>query len=637
MTSLFSKTALALACAGSLTAVADVRIDEEVVVTATRSPYSVDRVPVRVRVINAADIQRSAVSTLDQLLRSEGSVQVRDSVGNGRDARIAIRGLSAGQNALILLDGRRLNNSDLSEPDLTAIALKDVERIEVLEGGAGVLFGDQAVGGVINVITRQGSEQGGSIAVRAGSYDQRNYQVSYGNTLLDDRVDYRFSAQRESADGYRDNTDLDYDHYRAETGYRYGKGRVFIAAQRTDNDYLLPGALMDGQRRADRRQAGNSFNDYQIDSTLYRVGIDHSFGDVAQFLASYSEREEDVVIDGQSLSFGATRTTQDREVAIFDPRLVLSLGDWRVTVGADVEDYDYQLAVNSLFGLSASAHDHERRSEYVQAIHSLSDALQISAGFRHAAVDVAVDGGYFTADYDDSVSVKQVGVSYRLADNLRVYANRDETFRFALADENVDFLGNVVALDPQQGVAWELGGEWQLGPVEMDLVLFDHAMEDEIGYDVATFANVNFDDTRRRGATFDVLWQATDALQTRASLTQMSAEFDAGNLDGNRIPGVAEQLGKLSLAYVFSDNVNLYAEAVYTGAVAVDTAEQFADLGGYTLYNLAASYQWQNLLLRARLNNITGKEYTELVTFFGLPAYYPSPEENATLSLEYQF
>ena len=71
--------------------------------------------------------------------------------------------------------------------------------------------------------------------------------------------------------------------------------------------------------------------------------------------------------------------------------------------------------------------------------------------------------------------------------------------------------------------------------------------------------------------------------------------------------------------------------------MAVDTAEQFADLGGYTLYNLAASYQWQNLLLRARLNNITGKEYTELVTFFGLPAYYPSPEENATLSLEYQF
>jgi len=235
------------------------------------------------------------------------------------------------------------------------------------------------------------------------------------------------------------------------------------------------------------------------------------------------------------------------------------------------------------------------------------------------------------------VTVKQIGVSWRLSDNLRVYANRDETFRFALADENVDFMGNVVALNPQEGVAYELGGEWQLASLALNLALFDHAIENEIGYDPGIFANVNFDDTRRRGATLDGAWQISDSIEARASYTALQAEFDAGNLKGNRTPGVSEQLGKLMLAWSLNDSLRLYAEGIYTGSVAVDMNGGAGELGGYTVYNLAASYRWQDILVRARLNNILGKEYTELVTFFGMPAYYPSPEENATLSVEYRF
>ena len=168
-------------------------------------------------------------------------------------------------------------------------------------------------------------------------------------------------------------------------------------------------------------------------------------------------------------------------------------------------------------------------------------------------------------------------------------------------------------------------------------MLFDHAIDNEIGYDTGTFSNVNFDDTRRRGATLDAAWQVLEPLELRASLTRMSAEFEAGDLDGNRTPGVAEALAKVALSYRLADNIRLYAEGVHTGSVAVDLAGNADELGGYTVYNLAASYEWQQLLLRARLNNIFGKEYTELVTFFGMPAYYPSPKENASLSVEYRF
>lgn len=612
-------------------------IEDEVVITATRSPYSIDKVSQRVRVIPAAEIELSAARGVEDLLRSEGSLQVRDSVGNGRNVTLSLRGLGVAQNALVLLDGRRLNNSDLSEPDLTAIALQDVERIEVLEGGAGVLYGDQAVGGVINVITRRATDRGGFVAAGAGSYSARNVQFGYNGTALDDRLDYQLSGQRDTSEGYRDETEIDYARARAEVGWRYEGGRIFAEAQRTDNDHLLPGALLDSELEDDRRQAGSSFNDYHIDAMLYRTGIDHRFGDVARLLASYAHRDEDVRIDGRSLAYGDSFTEQARRVDIFDPRMVFDLGVWRLTVGSDLERYDYQLSVASSFGLSESEHNHERLSEYAQVIYSPVERLQLSAGIRHARVEVEVDGGWFQADYDDSLTVRQLGASWRLTDNLRLFVNRDETFRFPLAEENVDFMGSVVALKPQEGVAWELGGEWQLERADFGLVLFDHALEHEIGYDTALWANVNFDDTRRRGVTLDASWQPLPGLDVRASLTHMSAEFEAGPLDGNRVPGVSEKLAKLTLAYRFGDHVRLYAEGIYTGSMAVDMAGAADELGGYTVYNLAASWEWRHWLLRARLNNVTGKEYTELVTFFGTPAYYPSPRENVTVSAEYRF
>ena len=129
----------AIAAAG-----ADLPVDEELVVTATRSPYSLDHVATTVRVIDAVQIRASGARNLSELLRNLGPVQVQDSMGNGRDSRLALRGFATAQNVLVLVDGRSLNNTDLAGPDLTAVAVEDIERVEILEGGAGTLYGDQA-------------------------------------------------------------------------------------------------------------------------------------------------------------------------------------------------------------------------------------------------------------------------------------------------------------------------------------------------------------------------------------------------------------------------------------------------------------------------------------------------------------
>lgn len=605
-----------------------------IVVTATRSPYSLDQVPATVRVITAEDIQASAATNVTDLLRSHGALQVFDSMGNGRDASLSLRGFGSGANALVLVDGRKLNNMDLGGPDLSAIPLADVERIEILEGGAGVLYGDQAVGGVINIITRTGGK-GGRVTVGRGSYDNELYRASYGDRFANG-LDYRVAGDVERGNGYRRDSNLDYDNAAADIGYSYSAGRVFAEFQNTDNERRLTGALLAPQVHDDRRQPGASFNDYAADTRVARVGIDHHFSDWLVLLASYSDRDEDVVVNATS-GFGDSVTLQNRRVKLFDPRLIVTRDALRLTLGADIERVDYDIALDFGFGFSGSAQEHRKHSEYVQAIYALTDRLDVQAGVRHAKLKTAVDP--FDIGYDQSVTVQQVGASWRPGP-WRFYLNRDETFRFPLADENVDFFGAVNLLEVQRGVAWELGGERAWGDVALHLALFHHDNRNEIGFDPALGffgANTNFDDTRRRGGTVDLAWQLAANWDVRAFYTYQHARFVDGPHADNRVPAVSRQLAKLSSGYQLGNGIKLFGELVYTGAQELDLANSSGGLGGYTVGNLAATYRWQHWLLQARLNNVANKHYSELVSFFFTQGFFPSPERNIMLTLSYDF
>ncbi len=611
-------------------------IDEEIIVTATRSPYSLQRVPATVRVISEQEIQQSAARTVADLLRNQGTVQVRDSMGNGRDASLSLRGFGASANALVLVDGRKLNNSDLGGPDLTAIALGDVERIEILEGGAGALYGDQAVGGVINIITRKVSKRQGQVAVGRGSYDAENYRASYSGAL-DSGWYYRLASDLDRSDGYRDDSSVNYENYSTAVGYRYGGGEVFMDGRHTDSEYRLTGALSAAAARDERRQAGSSFNNYGADIRAFRAGIDHQFGAGVQLLATYSDRDEDVLIQGSSISFGDTTTLQARRVKTFDPRLILSGDKLRLTVGVDSERVDYDFALNSIFGPAGSAHRNHKRSEYAQLLYRPLENLEVMAGVRHAALDTDVDP--YGIRYDQSATVQQLGAVWR-GDNWRIHLNRDETFRFPLADENVDFFGVINPLRVQRGVAWELGGSRQWRAIELNMALFEQNNRDEIGFDPGAGlwgANTNFDDTRRRGVTTEVRWQALPSLDVRGVYTYIDARFMDGRYEGNRVPDVARELIKVNANYVITPAASIFAELVYTGSQTLDLANEAGSLGGYTVANLAATLRWQAWTLQARINNITGKEYSEFVTFFFAKGLYPSPERNGMLTLSYDF
>uniref|UniRef100_UPI003563F37F TonB-dependent receptor plug domain-containing protein n=1 Tax=Neptunomonas sp. TaxID=1971898 RepID=UPI003563F37F len=137
-----------------------------ITVSGTRSLLSEEMGGKSVNVITRQQISASGASNVFEALRSSGAVQITQNyTGNSNGGVVSMRGFgeNTSQNVLILVNGRPLNNPTLEAPDLSIISLNNVERIEVLQGSAGVLYGQNAVGGVINIITRSIEGSSGQI------------------------------------------------------------------------------------------------------------------------------------------------------------------------------------------------------------------------------------------------------------------------------------------------------------------------------------------------------------------------------------------------------------------------------------------------------------------------------------------
>ena len=218
---------------------------EEVVVTATRDKAEERHVPYNVTVITEGEIQRSNAQNVADVLRSVPSVTVTNTTSNPKGASVDIRGFgeTAAMNTLVLVDGRRVNAIDISGTDWAQIPLDQIERIEVIRGGGSVLYGDNAVGGVVNIITKKGS---GKPTVQAeavgGSYGLNIQRVSSQGTVRDFR--YEVHARHENTAGFRDNGNYDGQDYGASVGYDIGDLiKLDVSGNYHYDKYGLPGAL----------------------------------------------------------------------------------------------------------------------------------------------------------------------------------------------------------------------------------------------------------------------------------------------------------------------------------------------------------------------------------------------------------
>tara|TARA_R110000868_G_scaffold39196_5_gene136645 strand:- start:10752 stop:12671 length:1920 start_codon:yes stop_codon:yes gene_type:complete len=636
-----SRLALAVALTPGLTSAAtDASRYELPPLVITRATPLKAPAPASVKVIDRKQIEETAASSLLDVLRAQAGVQIRDTIGDGNRAALSLRGFgeNAANNTLVLVDGRRLNQPSQAAPDFNSVPLANIERIEIIRGAGTVLYGDQAVGGVINIITRTPLSNEAYIESSIGSHDLEAYRGHISQQLGAGFSVYA-SGETRNTDNYRDHNNANYSNAFARLRYDHDNGHALYEYQTVDDELLFPNSLDLAQRRADRKQStSQSWNDSK--TQVHRFALEQQLSDIWSTNLDYSDSDQDGVG-----SFGpGSEFVQGTRIETFSPRLTarfespLGYAEWLLGHDHITSNYEYKASWGNTVAQQT------QRDWYTQLSQNLGHDLTLTLGYRNSEADDNNKSKQLKhRDSEDSTSI---GLSWQANQQTRLFIKREDVLRWANVNDNASTLPDVVFLKPQTGESWESGIEWQDGVQRYQATFYRMDLKNELIYDSIIAnpksffggrgANINLEKTRRDGLLLEAERQLSERLSIGGQYSFTDANYRAGSFKGNDVPWVAPHSASTHLSYEILPGLKSYVEAVYTGNryYSGDDANSQQKAGSYTLLNAALSYDYKQFSSKLRVNNLTGKQYD---AFGSISSRYSAPEEQVQLSAGYRF
>ncbi|MHB8843406.1 MAG: TonB-dependent receptor plug domain-containing protein [Nitrospirota bacterium] len=195
-------------------------------------------------VITNEEIKRLGATSVSEILQITVGASVTSFGPRGSQETIGIRGSNYSQ-VLVLLDGKRMNSTRDSGVDLSAlpVAVEDIERIEIVRGASSSLYGADAVGGVVNIITRKAAGQVSKIGGSIGSHGFDT--ISLGTADKTGAFGYSVSGMRETSDGYRQNSDLEQWVFGGKATYDISKiASLEFTANHVSKENGVPGSTL---------------------------------------------------------------------------------------------------------------------------------------------------------------------------------------------------------------------------------------------------------------------------------------------------------------------------------------------------------------------------------------------------------
>jgi iron complex outermembrane receptor protein len=632
----------------------------EVVVTAGRQAEEVVKVPSKVTVVTAEQIQASTAQNVAEVLSTLAGLHVTDITGNKRNYTVDLRGFgeSAQLNALLLVDGRRVNLPDLSGPDWNLVPIERIARIEIVRGSRGtVLYGDNATGGVINIITKEGRQAlEGQATLAYGSYDTRKAAASVGGA--GERASYDLSAGFSDSDGYRDNSDSKIKNFGANLRFDPADAlRLHLSGGYHEDDTRNPGALLQSELDAGiDREATTHPNDFDDVTDYYvKAGMEWDILSGDMFKLETSFRDRDKTSYGSYVGGWFSADTLS-DVITASPQLIFNetFGELsnKLILGMDYtaaeQDYDSRSDYYGYTSRIDGTLEKENIAYYLHDELGVNDHLTLSGGYRY-------DRAEFTYDFDGEKEKKldeeawDVGLNYAFGPRTHVYGSFTRGFRYPVLDEQFTYYNSTVntTLQPQQSDNYEIGATVEIADGWVAGVnLFRIETQDEIYWNEKAYRNENMqDDTLRQGAELSLDWRR-DRLNLGAAYTWTQAEYDGGQYDGNKIPYVPENQFSARAGYDFACGLSLGVNAAYIGKryLISDFANAFPRADAYTVVNAKVQYKWRMLTFFVDANNLFDEEYDSygaisynMDTYKSEPGYYPSPGFNVLAGVTARF
>ncbi|GAB4294456.1 MAG: TonB-dependent receptor [Methylophaga sp.] len=632
-----------------------------------------------VTVLDADDIQSSPAKSLAELLGYQAGIQTRSLFGHGSRPTVDMRGFgtTATQNTLILLDGRRLNDVDLSSVNFSAIPLDNIKQIEIIRGAGSVLYGDGASGGVVNIITRdpRGVENFATLSTTFGSEDHLTAEALA--SYRDENFGISANISSTSDDGYRDNNEFDQETGQFDLRVPFANTEFYWKLGGYDQEIELPGersvnpTIGLNELKQDRKGTGspNDYAEEQAEYTTIGLTTQLNQNDLLVLDAGYRNKEQRSQFD-YGFGYGAYTDTRI-ETLSFTPRLELNRVVFskplNIKLGADFYHYDYKSdRSNFKANVNQPIHqldiDQKSHAGYLLATMQATDTTLVTAGWRVQRVEQearddfnpsAPGSSIFdseAADFDrtDSEESYELGIEQALTESLSVYARHDRSARFGTVDElfefNSMFQQVFSPLKPQTSKNYELGLQFDNQRWQGGVAIFQQDVENEIHFDPVSFQNVNLDDTEHKGLEAKASYWFSEVLTLSAAYTYLDAEFTDGDNDGSQLPLIPQHSYMLSASGKVKD---WFKYAVVWNHVSAshfenDESNDFGEkIPSYQTVDFKLSRSFADLDLALRINNVFDEEYyTYGVSSASTPgAYnaYPLPERTVYFSASYTF
>ena len=643
----------------------------EVVVTATRDTQEIRKIPANVSVITAEEIEKSGATTVVEALDKLESIQFRTSSGNSSQAYIDMRGIG-GDNpygkTLVMLDGRRLNRTDMSSINWLEIPVDTIEKIEVVRGPGSVLYGDAAIGGVINIITKKGDGAPKfNASVLMGSYGLNDERV--GVTGATGKWTYAVNGENNFNFGYRERSKYSAQGGGFDMGYSANDLlNVSLGVSFNKADYQMPGALSKGIMELNPRQYGNPDDDGSDRYTNVNLGIKSFWGSWGQMEINFLYGKKDLQMNMVSYSDYSDTNADTYGIT---PKYILTKEIFgfhnKMIVGVDYynEPYKKNLYSDPERTLSLGTADLTRESlgYYIRDEFSILKNLILSGGYRFEQASIK---GSFDAPINSFPDTKntynaeayEAGLTWLWGNKSKVFAKYATVYRIPFLDEVATFSGWPekypfnTGLEKEKGISLEAGTEfYPLENLKIGLTIFRIDMEDEIILvgDFPNQYNINADKTRHDGAevSLSYLWGKYAKLYGNFTYHKATYEEPVSGYQNNKkeLWLVPNRMVNAGMEIYLPHNLMLRPEVSYVGDcfLSQDYDNTGEKLDSYTLINLYLSYKPSfgklHMMAFMGVDNIADVNYSSYGLDYGIFGnyYYPMPGRTFKGGISFEF
>jgi iron complex outermembrane receptor protein len=624
---------------------------ERIVVTPSRVEKGLADIAASVSVVTEEDIKNSDAKTVPDALKNLEGIYAYDASGVGAGGTINMRGFYGGMSShqLILIDGVPQNRGKDKLVNWDTIPIDNVERIEVMRGPASSIYGDNAMSGVINIITKRPSDEphaGASYSY--GNYVTQNYAAYLSDTI--DRFGYYLGLSSRSSEGFRENSP--YKNIQV-----YGKSSYSIADTQDlkfSFDYSVktqgafPWSLSAAQISQNRRRSRPGTENDSTDADKFALDLAHHWelGASSNLQTVFYYRFEGM--DSFYTSGPRQNTTREQKEAENTFGLPIRLKtvsrifglDNSFVVGIDMERDDFNYSENSApyqqkrepptarYGVTRGM-----AGPYLQDEIDILEFLKVICGVRYDWVKFDFDNKREPPDSSNKTMSKATpscGFVLTYRKDCEIYGNFGQAFRTPTIGQMFTYGSSAnINLLPEEATNYEMGVRHRFNDrLGVNASVYWMRIDNEIWYDNATRKYQNYGKTAHDGVETAVDFKLFDWATAFGNYTYVRAVNENGDFAGEFLTNVPINKGSAGINIYTDFGLKAYLVSTWVGRTYIDSGNDDT-LGFYNTLDGRISYKYRWCEIFVAAHNLLDREYNSS-GYKSLRVNYFTPEPART-------